>query len=754
MCRVLPWLLCLLLCLPAHSAGGELPLPRYIDLLRADGHKVLYSNSLVHAGQRVAAVEVSIAALRAALARFGLQLEERGEVFVITRGRVEPGDGGAGALPAGEPPLETVIVTGSLHRLPGAAAGSSLHRFTQADITAVPSLGSDAVRATLRLPGVSSVGISARPRIRGGLSDELLILQDGVELLEPFHLADYHSPYSAIDYHTIESLDFYSGGFPSRYGNRMSAVMDIRNNWREDDYRTDLGVSSFSQYLHTRGDFGSGPGRWLLSVRRGDLSDLADYIETQSGDPTYADLGLHAWLPLSGASDLRLGATYAEDDIIFRGEDERARSDIESSTLWAILETRVRRNLDQRITLSWLDLRRTKELTSGEDEPKGGFLDHRQQVNALALRGDWALRRGTSLYEFGAQVGHGDGSYDHQSGIDRGELADLLEQTRIIERDIALDPDGFSAGAYLQAEFLPTRHVVVQPSLRVDVQDYYLEGGSRDQWSPRLGLEYHFDNGPVARLGVGRFAQPEGLHELQVLDGRERFFRPQYADQVLAGVEWRGEQLALVAEVYHKEYRRPKGRSENAFNPFVLLPEMEPDRVDLEPERARARGVDLDTSWSVSERWRVYARYSYMRARDRLDGRWVDRRWSQDHTVNAGVNFSHGGLGVGLAATWHSGWRSSQLPAFIATGNTVPLESTLNSASLRNYYSLDLNVSYALELGRARLRLYADISNLTDRNNQAGIDYDVTETDDGFDVAPDGEVLLGRVPSIGVTLSF
>ena len=25
--------------------------------------------------------------------------------------------------------------------------------------------------------------------------------------MEPFHLADYHSAYSAIDYHTIESLD-------------------------------------------------------------------------------------------------------------------------------------------------------------------------------------------------------------------------------------------------------------------------------------------------------------------------------------------------------------------------------------------------------------------------------------------------------------------------------------------------------------------------------------------------------------------
>ncbi|NND65959.1 MAG: TonB-dependent receptor [Halioglobus sp.] len=754
MWRLLPWLICLLPGLPAYAAELDLSLPRYIELLRADGHALLYSNSLVHAGQRVTTDEVSVAALRSVLSQFNLQLQARGKVLVITRGGPRDYDGNVAAGPAPEPPLETVIVTGSLHRLPGAAAASSRHRFTQADITAVPALGSDAVRATLRLPGVSSVGISARPRIRGGLSDELLILQDGVELLEPFHLADYHSPYSAIDYHTIESLDFYSGGFPSRYGNRMSAVMDIRNDWREDGYQTDLGVSTFSQYLHTRGDYGAAPGRWLLSLRRGDLSDLADYIEADSGDPTYADVGLHSWIPLSPGSDLKLGATYSEDDIVFRGEDERARSDIESSTVWAILETGVRKELDRRITFSWLDLRRTKELRSDEDEPKGGFLDHRQEVSLLTLRSDWALRRDSALYEFGSQLSYGSGSYDHQSEIDRGELADLLAQPREIARDITANPDGWSGGAYMQAEFLPDQRLVVQPSLRWDVQDYYLHGGSRDQWSPRLGLEYHFDAGPVARLSVGRFQQPEGVHELQVLDGRERFFRPQYADQALAGFEWRGEHLALVAEVYHKEYKRPKGRSENAFNPFVLLPEMETDRVDLLPERARARGVDLDASWAISDELRAFARYSYMRAQDQLDGRWVDRRWSQDHTVNTGVTFSRGGLGVGLAATWHSGWRSSQLPEFVAADETVPLASTLNSASLRNYFALDLNVSYALELGRARLRLYADISNLTDRNNQAGIDYDVTETDAGFAIEPDGEVLLGRVPSVGLTLSF
>ena len=76
----------------------------------------------------------------------------------------------------------------------------------------------------------------------------------------------------------------------SRYGNRMSGVMDIRNKWQDDAFDTDIGVSTFANFIHTRGEFGQQrPTSWLLSVRHGDLTDLTDYIETRSGDPKYTD---------------------------------------------------------------------------------------------------------------------------------------------------------------------------------------------------------------------------------------------------------------------------------------------------------------------------------------------------------------------------------------------------------------------------------------------------------------------------------
>ena len=520
------------------ARGREMALTDLIAALQGQGYAIIYGSGLVHSGQRVDVERIDLAALQQALPPLGLALEQRDGAWVITR--AEP------VVPAEPPPavtpvvahdeLETVIVTGSLHRFPYIGPTSSAFSFGPEDLTAVPSLGSDDLRAALRLPGMSSVGVSAKPQIRGGLKDELLVMQDGVELLEPFHLADYHSAYSSIDHHTIESLDLYTGGFPSRYGNRMSGVMDIRNDWERDEYDTDIGVSSFANFLHTRGRFGQQrPAHWLVSLRQGDLSDLTDYIQARSGEPKYADAGARMNVALSDSTEVTFGGVYAEDDIEFQDEEEFATSRVKTRYFWGSMGWRHAEHLRSRFTLSWLKLKRNKEQASfeidEEDPDKGGFLDHQQEVQRLALRHDWsALYRG-ALLEFGWQAENNRGEYIHRSRIDRGELADILGTEAEVERDIREDPEGWSGGAYLQAEWELTPDLVIQPSLRWDVQDYYSDAGSEQQVSPRLGLAWQLNEELRARLSVGRFHQPEGIQELQVIDGITHFFPPQHSDQ-------------------------------------------------------------------------------------------------------------------------------------------------------------------------------------------------------------------------------
>lgn len=241
-----------------------------------------------------------------------------------------------------------------------------------------------------------------------------------------------------------------------------------------------------------------------------------------------------------------------------------------------------------------------------------------------------------------------------------------------------------------------------------------------------------------------------------MIDGITEFYEPQRSDQVIAGLEWQTGGWDFVAEVYYKRYEDPKGRWENMFNPFVLLPEMEPDRVELLPDKARAWGVDLDLNYEFSEELDGVLRYSYMEAEDRIEGEWIPRRWSQEHTLNSSLSWQRGNLLLSAAVVWHSGWRSTKLPEFVPDGETIPLEDVLNNTELREFISLDVSARYGWEIGRTYLQVYADISNITDRNNRAGIDYDIDEEEapGGLVIVPDQETLLGRVSSVGITLSF
>jgi len=749
----------LLTALSGYGQGREITLLSLIEELGARGYQILYSNSVVQTSLTVYVEEIELEELRRALQSQGLILQQREGIWLISPGAESEAPPPADQEFPDSALLETVIVTGTRHRFPCTNLTSSSHSFRPADMTTVPSLGSDAMRVALRLPGMSSVGVSAKPRIRGGLQDELLVMQDGVELLEPFHLADYHSAYSAIDYRTIESLDIYTGGFPSRYGNRMSGVMDISNNWEEGDYNTDLGVSSFANFINTRGQFGQErPTSWSLSLREGDLSDLTDYIQTRSGKPEYLDVAARINIAMSNTMNLTFGAVHAEDDVLFEDEEERASSQIDTDYAWMGIDWLPSDTLRSRLTLSWLDFQREKLLGSfeidEEDEDKGGVLDHRQDVQRVAVRNDYAAIVKGQFLEFGWQAEYNKGEYRHMSRIDRGELADIIGTEREVARDIHLKPKGWSGGTYIQAEWDITPRFLLQPSLRWDYQDYYLDGGSEQQISPRLGMAYELTDETRLRLSLGRFYQPESIQELQVLDGITHFFPPQHSDQVVAGLEWQLQRLRFVGELYYKRYDEQKGRFENMFNPFVLLPEMEPDRVGLLPSKALAQGLDLDFKYEFLPELNGHFRYSYMEADDRINGEWIPRRWSQQNTVNAGLVWQKDSFSLSLAITWHSGWRSSELPTFVPEDTVIPLERSLNNVELKDYFSLDIGARKYWDIGRTRLQVYADISNLTDRSNAAGIDYDLEEVEGGYELIQDHENLLKRVPSVGITLSF
>ncbi|MGE5313664.1 MAG: TonB-dependent receptor, partial [Acidobacteriota bacterium] len=101
-----------------------------------------------------------------------------------------------------------------------------LQTMTAKELAIIPQgIEADIFRAVQFSTGVSSTGdVTARYYVRGGTSDQNLVLLDGVTVYNPFHALGI---LSAIDPEVISAMEFHKGGFPAEFGGRLSSVMNI-----------------------------------------------------------------------------------------------------------------------------------------------------------------------------------------------------------------------------------------------------------------------------------------------------------------------------------------------------------------------------------------------------------------------------------------------------------------------------------------------------------------------------------------------
>ncbi|MCK4920515.1 MAG: TonB-dependent receptor plug domain-containing protein, partial [Bacteroidales bacterium] len=84
----------------------------------------------------------------------------------------------------------------------------------------------DVLKVIQLLPGVQSgTEGSSGIYVRGGGPDQNLFLLDGVPIYNANHLFGF---FSVFNPEAIKSVQLYKGGFPARYGERLSSVIDIR----------------------------------------------------------------------------------------------------------------------------------------------------------------------------------------------------------------------------------------------------------------------------------------------------------------------------------------------------------------------------------------------------------------------------------------------------------------------------------------------------------------------------------------------
>ena len=145
----------------------------------------------------------------------------------------------------------------------------SLIKLSIKDIKKLPAIGAeyDILKAFQYMPGVQSGKEGSSGLIvRGGSSDQNLIILDDVPLYHVNHLAGFLSVFNPD---AINTIKMYTGGFPARYGSRLSSVLDIRTKkGNNQQFNGNVTLGLISSRITLEGPLKKDTSSYLISFRR------------------------------------------------------------------------------------------------------------------------------------------------------------------------------------------------------------------------------------------------------------------------------------------------------------------------------------------------------------------------------------------------------------------------------------------------------------------------------------------------------
>ena len=144
---------------------------------------------------------------------------------------------------------------------------------------------SDIMKTIQLLPGVKggTEGTSGM-YVRGGGPDQNLILLDGVPVYNANHLFGFFSVFNSD---AIQNFSLYKGGFPARYGGRLSSVLDIKmKEGNNKKFGGEASIGLISSKVTLEGPIVNEKTSFIVSARRTYI-DVIPYLIMKSSNSEF-----------------------------------------------------------------------------------------------------------------------------------------------------------------------------------------------------------------------------------------------------------------------------------------------------------------------------------------------------------------------------------------------------------------------------------------------------------------------------------
>ena len=613
---------------------------------------------------------------------------------------------------------------------------SSVIKLTSKNLKKLPSLGGevDLAQFIQVLPGVVFTGDQGgRLYIRGGAPIHNKVLFDGMTIYNPFHSIGF---FSVFDSDIIKKTDVYTGGFPAKFGGRISSIMNIKTrDGNKKKFSGKLSANTFSSKLLLEGPFLGTSNEnietsAIFSLRSSYLDKTSKNFYSYIGDDglpySFTDMYGKMSIFSNNGSKFNIYGFNFIDNVDYDNITDLKWDTYGIGTNFVLVPGSAKMLIEGEVSYSNYKI-----------NEKSSFEDLTSQISGFNLNLDFSyFMTKESEIRYGLQVS------GYSTSLDLKNEMNVYSQI-----DHSTD-----FAAYVDYNFSKSRFVI-NPGFRF--QNYTSLGES--SFEPRLSVKYNLtekmrlkasggsfsqnlistnDDSDVVSLFTGFLSSTENVPT--TFQGDDIISLLQTATHYVVGLEYDLlENLNLNIEGYYKKFNQLIGINRNKF--FDDIPEFSNEedylKKDFMIERGNAKGIDFLLKYNTKKLslWSVYS-FGIVNREDEIQT--YSPHYDRTHNVNFVLSYLIGKQNLwNLNLRWNygSGFPFTQTKAYYenlnfsetnsenfntTNGNLGIIYSDLNGGRLPDYHRLDFSLTKKINLKNSTfMEISLGLTNLYNRNN-------------------------------------
>ncbi|MGH2574273.1 MAG: TonB-dependent receptor [Ignavibacteria bacterium] len=574
---------------------------------------------------------------------------------------------------------------------------------TPLEIVRIPGADADLYRALTTFPGSNQVDEGSRLTVRGGDASEVLTILDQASLYHPFIFDnDFNSSsYSTVNPWGLRGINFSSGGFSAKFGNVLSAVLDLKT------YEVPQGTGAFLFFGLANA---SASGVFLSNDKKlGATFDIystflepyfkingrlgADY----SPIPVARGIGGTLSYKLSQKTYLKYYADYNYDKVGIRNTSPSYDGYYNSQTKTYFTNLKFSTGFSP---TSFLNA--GLSYSNHTKDVKYGILDNAAKDIYSKLRIDFTKQLSKKVdLNAGAE-------YEYNEGKFNGTVPQYSYNLRSDAPAFEINSKTITGrvGGYLETQLKLSKKFFIIAGLRTD----YHTLSKNANFDPRISLGFNIAKDNVIRAAAGLYHQYPALqYYAQSFDKK---LKPEQAVHYILGYELNKMNGLLLfrVEAYYKDYKN-----------LVLF-----DSTNFlynSNGSGDAKGVDVFLKSKITNKYSAWISYAYTDSKrkqyEAVEKTSADYDITHSLTTVASYNVTDN-LVVGMTYRISTGKPYTPINdgIFDSTQNVyIPVYGLKNSDRFPTYQRVDVNAQYIFSLfGKFAVGVFA-LNNVFNQRN-------------------------------------